>query len=72
MLGSHLDKCQTAVIRDPIKGDILEYLKREGKRKKLMLSKKNNLEIYVRTGYKNTGKNSLFRLPNKPSPNYSS
>lgn len=37
-----------------------------------MLSKKNNLEIYVRTGYKNTGINSLFLLPIKPSPNYSS
>lgn len=37
-----------------------------------MLSKKNNLEIYVRTGYKNIGKNSLFLLPIKPSPNYSS
>lgn len=56
------------MIREPIKGDILN-----GKeRKRLMLSKKNNLEIYVRTGYKNIGKNSLFFLPNKPSPNYSS
>lgn len=68
MLGSHLVKCLTAMIREPIKGDILN-----GKeRKRLMLSKKNNLEIYVRTGYKNIGKNSLFLLPNKPSPNYSS
>lgn len=68
MLGSHLVKCLTAMIREPIKGDILN-----GKeRKRLMLSKKNNLEIYVRTGYKNIGKNSLFFLPNKPSPNYSS
>lgn len=45
------------MIREPIKGEILKYLKRE--RKRLMLSKKNNLEIYVRTGYKNIGKNSV-------------
>lgn len=37
-----------------------------------MLSKKNNPEIYVRTGYKNIDKNSLFLLPIKHSPNYSS